>query len=326
VVAGIVLIGNPLAATDKQQEAEALLTRARELSLLRRDGGTPFHLKMSFKFWPEESRSLDGTYEEIWASPDRWRDEITLADFKQVRVGGKNKIFIWRNGDFEPLAAFRLIGLLHQFQELRVTADYAVVSVGDDERDHTQVQWVILRNKGKGYRNICFDSSSGALREDSRGVEKTVIGSYVYLDYFHFGDALFPRVLRALDDRRVELEAHVEKLERAENVDVALFQPGDGVERVTCEEPEEPRLLRMDPPRALATATKALKHPATVVLYVLVSPDGRVTKVATLKSSGIQDIDTAMESTVKKGIFKPAMCGATPVETEVPLELGVGPH
>ena len=68
--------------------------RADDQMYLRAPGSTPFHMKVAFRALPsivldkEESSQIisgDGTYEETWVAPKRWRREVTLGSITPLR-------------------------------------------------------------------------------------------------------------------------------------------------------------------------------------------------------------------------------------------------
>ena len=88
----VALLGAPsLRAKDKKlEEAQALLTKAHELSDIRAKGSPPFRLRAEITALNVKGKPVQGSYSLDWASPERWRDEVHLEEYERVRV---------RNGD-----------------------------------------------------------------------------------------------------------------------------------------------------------------------------------------------------------------------------------
>src|SRR5216683_5471474 len=87
----LVLAFSPLAfATDKlqkQREAIALVENASTHANIRSAGAPSFRLRLAIKVERITQKPSDGTFEEVWMSPDKWRRQITFPGFDQVEVG-----------------------------------------------------------------------------------------------------------------------------------------------------------------------------------------------------------------------------------------------
>ncbi|MGH9500930.1 MAG: energy transducer TonB [Terriglobales bacterium] len=69
----------------KYQAASYYFKRARDLTYPRTDGSPAFHLKGTFA-WTGTSGSRQGTYEEFWYAPNRWRREVAVGRLKVVET------------------------------------------------------------------------------------------------------------------------------------------------------------------------------------------------------------------------------------------------
>lgn len=103
-------------------DATEWFRHADDLTNIRLPGGAPFHMKVAFHSFPgldfeKKGRSAvlagDGTYDEVWLSPERWRREITLAGFhaEETRADGVRKY--QASSSYEPARVLMLLDALY---------------------------------------------------------------------------------------------------------------------------------------------------------------------------------------------------------------------
>jgi len=72
-------------------------------STLAEPGGRPFYLKASIIDRDDSKSEFNGTVEEYWVSPTKWRRIIKLRDFSQTRIVNGDAIYEDNSGDYFPL-------------------------------------------------------------------------------------------------------------------------------------------------------------------------------------------------------------------------------
>jgi len=95
--------------------------RASDQMDLRTHGSTPFHLKAVFHAFPgvvfskkesEQIISGDGTYEETWLTPTRWRREVNFGSYHAVEVESETGRRMQASSDYEPSRVLMLLEAL----------------------------------------------------------------------------------------------------------------------------------------------------------------------------------------------------------------------
>lgn len=96
--------------------------RARDRVTLRMPGSAAFHLTVKFHAYagqemlaPKEKSSFitgEGTYEEVWLEPHKWRREVTLADYHAVEVDANGVRKMHASSDYEPSRVIMLLDSL----------------------------------------------------------------------------------------------------------------------------------------------------------------------------------------------------------------------
>jgi hypothetical protein len=74
-------------------------------STLVAPGGKPFYLKATITDKADTKSEFNGTVEEYWLSPTKWRRDVKLRDFSQTRIVNGDKIYEENKGDYFPLHA-----------------------------------------------------------------------------------------------------------------------------------------------------------------------------------------------------------------------------
>jgi hypothetical protein len=61
-------------------------------STLAEPGGRPFYLKATITDKDDPKSEFNGTVEEYWLSPTKWRRVVKLRHFSQTRIGNGDKV------------------------------------------------------------------------------------------------------------------------------------------------------------------------------------------------------------------------------------------
>jgi len=80
-----------------------LLDQMIHRSTLAEPGGKPFYLKATITDKDDAKSEFNGTVEEYWVSPTKWRRVIELRDFSQTRIVNGGMIYEDNKGDYFPL-------------------------------------------------------------------------------------------------------------------------------------------------------------------------------------------------------------------------------
>lgn len=120
LLASLVFSAPALAGNDPRN-ATAWFQRADDQMNLRAPGSTPFHMKVTFHALPglvldkEDSSQIisgDGTYEETWVAPKKWRREVTLGGYHAVEVQSETTRKMQASSDYEPSRVLMLLEAL----------------------------------------------------------------------------------------------------------------------------------------------------------------------------------------------------------------------
>ena len=80
-----------------------LLEQMIHRSTLAEPGGRPFYLKATITDKDDSKSEFNGTMEEYWLSPTKWRRVTKLREFSQTRIVNGDLIYEENNGDYFPV-------------------------------------------------------------------------------------------------------------------------------------------------------------------------------------------------------------------------------
>jgi TonB family protein len=98
-----VLLSQLASAAANRVPVGKLLDQMIHRSTLAEPGGNPFYLKATITDKDDAKSEFNGTVEEYWLSPTKWRRVIRLRDFSQTRIVNGDLIYEENNGDYFPV-------------------------------------------------------------------------------------------------------------------------------------------------------------------------------------------------------------------------------
>lgn len=310
------LVGGAAYAADKQQEADALISRAASLTNLNAADQTAFRLALSWKILTLGSGPTNGNFILNWNGPTQWRQEMGFPGFFQIEVGDGQQIWTKRNLDFFPKPAFQLQTLLGNLWHLGKLKDEKVKNISTKSEHRLKLKCVELQGGYSISRTLCF-ADSGELLEASISHPQA---SYKYSDYFAFRDKRFPRTVRVTAGGSAVIETAVEELVSQANPRMETFAaPSGAIASPMCLGDREMKLVHRVRP-AYPEAARRAHTQGTVSLYVLIDRNGSVTKPKVIQSAGVL-LDQAAMDAVKQWKYDPPTCGGQNASMEADISV-----
>ena len=99
----ILLVPQLSAAAANRVPVSKLLDQMIRRSTLAEPGGTPFYLKATITDKDDAKSEFNGTLEEYWLSPTKWRRVVKLRDFSQTRILNGDQVYEENIGDYFPV-------------------------------------------------------------------------------------------------------------------------------------------------------------------------------------------------------------------------------
>jgi hypothetical protein len=111
----------PASQSSEPADAKGWFRRADSLTNIRIPGSEPFHMRVTFRAYPgidfaKSGHSTiltgDGTYEETWVSPERWRREVALGSYSAIEIRADGARKLQATSDREPSRVLMLLRAL----------------------------------------------------------------------------------------------------------------------------------------------------------------------------------------------------------------------
>jgi hypothetical protein len=282
-----------------------LLDRARQNFNLS-DISTPYTLNVSFETNGPMQSEGRGTVDEVSQGADHWRWSSQLQDSQVIRIGANGRVY--GTNLPVPMRVQMLRSALH-WPILR-NPGASEIRAANVERDGKAMTCLLLsasvpQNPApRSWVEIeyCIDEATGLLQTWSAAP-----GIYVLYDYdgaAEFHGHTLPRQISVFEDGQLAVQAQVEKLEDARNLDASLFEPTqemvDAGGSSTLATPNR-FPMRVDPSDG---PTSSYFQPV-IVHAILDAQDGTVLDAEALQNSD-RDLSRAAMELVKSTSFPPS--------------------
>ena len=306
----------PAATQSLPSKAEAIpiLEKAGEQMRLAEPGHPPFHL-LAKLLYTLDGKSSDGTYEVLWASPDRFRDEFRLGPIGETDIALGDKLYILRNSPASTYHEFRVRGLMGLPENNGTIQPFKIAKVYADGADDKVVCFG-FPEPSKGLTE-CVDQATGQLVsvnvQSKEGRTNTT--SLLPERFMSFGAVNYPwHILSTLAKETFEIS--VEKLDPVASFAAQTFIPPAGASsRDWCPKPEVPKEMdsRLATRLFLGDYAPSPRPEGFRGYYFLIAPDGRIEKDADMYSDGTTKKAAAQLSLER---FPVHLCGGKPIEYE----------
>ncbi|HEV3512871.1 MAG TPA: energy transducer TonB [Candidatus Sulfotelmatobacter sp.] len=304
-----------VAAADKRSDGAELLAKAVTLQDIRAADAKPFHLRLRIHTQGIVAKPADGTYDEVWLGPNKWRREISFPGFTQVVVGDQNSAWLSRNLDFRPRLAYLITLAIDRFIHPELLPKEAVGSVRERKKKGEALRCAELRLSSVVDRQVCFDQS-GVLVSDEG---ESQYPDFEYSDYANFEGRVFPRSIHVNESGREVLSMTADDPSVPHDTSPQLFEHDPGAVQIAPCEQLPSNLVKKVPPHYPEDARHNGQR-GTVILYVFLSADGQVGRVRVLQGVS-PSLDQATIEAVRQWEYVPVKCGTAPLPTEVEVRV-----
>jgi hypothetical protein len=290
--------------------AQQLLDSARKQESMFQEVNEPF--RAEFALTAQLSVPAQGRLTLKWESKDHWWTKLVLASYEQITIRNGEWEYTIRNLPFTP----------RQIQDL-----FALLGLGTnpaaltakEERSRKKKGGEILCVQGRPERiksdlhNLCVDAATHELLSDDWQAGLNERRKAEFSGLVDFDGQKFPQKVDLLINGKRAMSADLETIAAAAFDPALLVPPKNAIARRKCP--------GMKPPQPINTIEVVPGGPGSVnqafaVLTVLT--DGSVGDVQIVGKSGPL-VNEAVIAGLKKFRFRPAMCGQTPVVSDVQI-------
>jgi hypothetical protein len=296
----------------RRADADKLLQDTVHRQFLDAVGNPPFHLVAHVRY-DHLGTTKEGTYELLWAGPNRFKEELQLGEATETDIVLGDKIYILRNTP-TLMPHFRYIPSLVRnpfyptsLHELDTATVSRVYSDGKAGTPTFCVEPGDLRDA-----RVCFDTATRQIT-----FLHTHWGPYSSLktldqnDFISVEGIRYPRHV-VHQNKNETTEISVEKLEKVADLPANAFVPRASSEvRDWCLHPVAP----LDILNQHAPFPKTHPSDAFFPFYILIGRDGHIEKFVSLNPAA-PPVDDRIENWIRKAQYPVTMCGNKPIKTE----------
>jgi TonB family protein len=314
VLASLLLLiasSRPLLAGEDPGAQQLLLAAQRQANLFSPDA-SPWQLEIDFVAQVRMPAQGHVTYR--WEAADRWWRKVSIGDFQEIEVKNGERLYTLRNAAFTPLRITelnRLVSVARNTNHLQVKKQKQRVEGG------LAISCLEVRKedeKGEGYE-VCVNPPSREIFSYEWKTHPDGNGRQEYSDFVEFHGHRYPRKMELFENGIKVISAQVVSLSTVPFDQALLVPPQGAIERRLCANMKPPVPVKQpDPLYPKSAIQNRVMGDTTVSMTVFV--DGSVGEIQLLGSS-THSLDDATLQTLKGWKFKPAMCGAEPVVSDI---------
>lgn len=310
-----VLSTGALCADDARAEAKQLLVSAHEATDL--SAILPYELQGTVVINPGTANEKKGSI-TIYRDHDRWRSELRVEDYQEVKLVRGNKLYIYRSTPLPVPLLGRLAETDHYWDKLAEDGD---AKMGDVAKKKVQNQAANCFDvKGEHRHRLCFDPERKVLLESMEQQRAIEFSNYSDVDG-HF----FPKkitVLLELTTKETPILA-IEDIQviKAQFAPTAFAVPPHAMEFDTCDNMQPAKPLQTPQPRFSPMVARRNAVSPAIHVYGIIDKDGSLRNVKILTSDA--EIHQTIMETTKNWRYAPAMCGTSPVATEKEIQISL---
>lgn len=316
----------PFSTVAQNPTSEELLAKARKTDSLSLAG--PHHLEAQVTVSLADGTKAKGSYSLDWAAPDRFREEIHLPGYDEIKVASGTTLYRKRSVDYIPAQVFELEELMSpaaavdEFQRdlsrliqeaksnpqspdqvAAAQLEVSTVKVGDTEESCVSAASTVPE--------LCAEARHGWPLEITEAIPETD-ESLAFSNYASLGEARIPRERQYSENGVTTVEAKVKKLLPVHQFDAATFTPPDGADQISwCSDMVSP----VRQPLRVPIPISPDDFPKPEVLYGLVNADGALKSFRVIDSVG-PNADADVQKIAGSIHFTPSTCGGKPIESE----------
>jgi hypothetical protein len=249
----------------------------------------------------------EGSYLLSWDSSTRWREEFSLPNFDQVRVGRQGGVWEMREPSYLSPRIWQLMQAMTFYGRLNLQREESADKIKLKNKNGAKLRCVEIRRDALTVRQLCFSADSARLvSEHYVPSDRT----YEFSDYVGVGAKFIPGRILVYDGKALAAEFSVMNVEETITPGPGAYDiPAKAEWRVWCSSPEEGG----DPLTPIYSRFVQRNGEATV--FGAIGTDGLWHGVHILKSGGTRHDSEVLEA-LKREQWKPTSCNGVPIVIE----------
>jgi TonB family protein len=312
LITAIALFTLPLMLAEVDPAAVKSFEAAERQANIFCDDASPFQMEVDFD--AQMLVPVQGHMTLRWQSKDRWWRKITMGSYAEIDIKNGERQFTSRNAAFTPV---RIKQLVHMLSVSEGSERSEIKKLKQKKQQGVTIFCMQLRERAKGsdLHELCFNPASNELLSDEWKTTPDGKSSSEYTEYFEFRGHRYPREIQHFENEIKAVIAHVVNLSTVPFDESLLVPPQGAIERRQCPGIQHAVAVKTPEPSYPESASEnRLMGDTTVSMTVLA--DGSVGEIQLIGSGG-RSMDDMTLKTLQSWKFRPAMCGAEPVVSDI---------
>jgi len=308
----LVIHGQASPAPAAPNDPKELMLAAARLNNLTGSDILPWHIKASFRILDETGSTVnEGTYEESWAGPDRFKRTVSTSTLTQTEFRSEKGVL--RAGSPDDLDPNLLLAAHELTEPLPAPSDFEIQSFTAKETQIGRSNFNCIHHDPGG-PTYCFSLQQPILRISSIGLDQALRNRIL-----GFQNRFVPGDLTLVHSGRTVLTLHIESIELL-SPEANLAPPPDArivprVVNLSGKIAEGMLLYKVAPEYPLAA--KRAHITGTVVLHAVIGDNGRLRNITPV--SGPEALQGAAMQSVYQWRYRPYVLNGKPVEVETTI-------
>ena len=311
--------------------AKDLINKAASVGVLQTSDAPPMTVKAAISVAQLNAGTAKGTYELLWLSSKRWREEVRFGNYFRIRVANAGGYWQSSSTPFRPYFMAELDRMKDIRYMLAVAMHESFGKVHEfgkvQEREVRNIQARCVQEKSADNEpgsKFCFDSATGSLIQiDYPTPEFTpprLVDRVEYQDIRQRGDRLIPFRVETLRQDKVFMTFQITEISAAPVDPAAAFNiPPNSSFWPECDASRHFDLEKRVQPQYPKEA-RTNHQSGRVVLYGVIEGDGSVSNLQVLVSA-VPSLDAAAMDAVRQWRYKPVTCDGGAVRAETTIEV-----
>jgi TonB family protein len=280
-------------------------------------------LKADYKVLDEQGNAKDqGTYEEFWVSPTKYKITFTGTAFMLTEYGTEKGILV--SGPQKDTLPYHFVQIRRQFVDPIMSPDSIQRTNFDvKQREMSSIKFDCLSpitSEGIHFgTTLCLDAGKSSLRAGITQQGEAVVHNSIV----KFQERYLAEELQFVQQSKPVLTAHIDSIELLRTIDEALFlPPADATPkhiRINIDgRAMEGMLVKKVVPEYPLIANET-RIAGTVVLQATIDRNGRIANLYVL--SGPAMLQQAALDAVKQWVYRPYVLNDEPVEVRTTINV-----
>jgi TonB family protein len=298
------------------QAGQAMFAKAISIGTLAGADAPSMTIKAVISVAQPNAGPAKGTYEMLWLSSKRWREEVRFGNYSRIRVANPGGYWQSSSAPFRPYFMSELDKMIDASAMVGAVKHESFGKVQEKQVRNIHARCIKAKSpNGDPGIKYCFDAATGSLIQiDFEPPEfgpPQLVDRVEYDDIRQRGDKLIPFRVETFQQGKVFMTYQIAEIAAAPADPAAAFNiPPNSAFWPTCKPSRHFELLNRVQPQYPKDA-RANHESGRVVLYGVIEGDGSVSNLQVIVSAG-QSLNAAAMDAVRQWRYKPQTCEDAP--------------